>query len=258
MEDTWYVDILLGAVNLDTRAPGSLLMTSFNYQVHPGYDPSTLANDLAIVQLPIGIDVRSSRDTPPPLITLCLRLPASYLPSVSRTLSRTPVRSPSWAGARRGTPGPGSALTSSMSRWAAHISGQWSVPGGILSGDQDIRGRLLWVLRAPGSWCWVCRGPQHMSGDHWWQVTCDAHCLMSGRLRGLGGDQGGGPGLGPHGHCVIWLNSRLRGEVFNFWGQILNYLSITRLGIPTDSQVSNSSWSGFFLKYRKHGSYFLV
>ena len=121
MEDTWYVDILLGAVNLDTRAPGSLLMTSFNYQVHPGYDPSTLANDLAIVQLPIGIDVRSSRDTPPPLITLCLRLPASYLPSVSRTLSRTPVRSPSWAGARRGTPGPGSALTSSMSRWAAHM-----------------------------------------------------------------------------------------------------------------------------------------
>merc|ERR1719264_1452596 len=59
MEDTWYVDILLGAANLDTRAPGSLLMTSFNYQVHPGYDPSTLANDLAIVQLPIGIDITS-------------------------------------------------------------------------------------------------------------------------------------------------------------------------------------------------------
>ena len=94
MEDTWYVDILLGAVNLDTRNPGSLLMTSFNYQVHPGYDPSTLANDLAIVQLPIGIDVRSSRDIfPPSLITpLCLRSPASYLPSVSLTLTQTPVR----------------------------------------------------------------------------------------------------------------------------------------------------------------------
>ena len=67
MEEAWYVDILLGTANLDTRGPGSLLMTSFNYILHPGYDPSTLANDLAIVQLPIGIDVRSGPDIPPGL-----------------------------------------------------------------------------------------------------------------------------------------------------------------------------------------------
>ena len=77
LEDAWYVDIMLGATNLDTRGPGSLLMTSFNYILHPGYDPSTLANDLAIVQLPIGIDVRSSRDIPASHYpSVCLRSPA--------------------------------------------------------------------------------------------------------------------------------------------------------------------------------------
>ena len=77
-EDAWYLDILLGAANLDTRGPGSLLVTSFNYILHPGYDASSLANDLAIVQLPMSIDVRSSSHN----------IPVSHYPSVSQLTSR--------------------------------------------------------------------------------------------------------------------------------------------------------------------------
>ena len=164
-EDAWYLDILLGAANLDTRGPGSLLVTSFNYILHPGYDASSLANDLAIVQLPMSIDVRSSsHNIPVSHYRLCRSSRAGYRQSLSRT--RTKLRpvtwSPSWDGASRRTPGE-SAPTSSMSRSGSHRVSEscyWPCPG--VQGD---RGRLLRVLRRPRPWDPVCPRPQHLSGD---------------------------------------------------------------------------------------------
>ena len=156
---------MLGAANLDTRGPGSLVMTSFNYILHPGYDPSTLANDLAIVQLPIGIDVRSSRDIPAPhypsVSQISSLISPISLPEPGQTPTSDVVTILGW-----GKQGDTGGVSPDLKYVEVSLSQPWPVTMmASCPGDQDIPGRLLRVLRPPGPRDRVCDGPQHLSGD---------------------------------------------------------------------------------------------
>jgi len=47
--------VTLGATRLDANEPGSLGFRSSNVTVHPGFNETTLANDLAVICLPTAV-----------------------------------------------------------------------------------------------------------------------------------------------------------------------------------------------------------
>jgi len=55
LDGAWYVDINLGTSKFGA-GPYSIQITSFNYVIHPDWNPITLSNDIAIIYLPSNVE----------------------------------------------------------------------------------------------------------------------------------------------------------------------------------------------------------
>jgi len=51
VDGAWYVDVQLGSVDVG-GSEDSIMVTSFNFEIHPDWNPMTLSNDIAIITLP--------------------------------------------------------------------------------------------------------------------------------------------------------------------------------------------------------------
>ena len=56
LDGAWYVDIILGTSKLGSGS-NTVQITSFDYVIHPDWNPITLSNDIAIIHLPSDVEV---------------------------------------------------------------------------------------------------------------------------------------------------------------------------------------------------------
>ncbi|KAK7066347.1 hypothetical protein SK128_015607 [Halocaridina rubra] len=52
MDGAWYVDVVMGAHNINNNEPSQVVMTSFSHFVHENWDSYELSNDIALIRLP--------------------------------------------------------------------------------------------------------------------------------------------------------------------------------------------------------------